>query len=91
MEERAVIAGTEGYAEHARALFLRDEGMSFAEKHRAVLHLFPDEPSAVIDIGSGTGADAAWFAPQGHQVVAVEPTAELRLPGMAGSNSDSSC
>ena len=78
-----MIAGTEGYAEHAGALFLRDEGMSFAEKHHAVLHLMPGEPSAVIDIGSGTGADAAWFASQGHQVVAVEPTGELRVPSMA--------
>jgi SAM-dependent methyltransferase len=78
-----VIAGTEGYAGHARALFLRDEGIPFAEKHQAVLRLLPSEPSAVIDIGSGTGADAAWFASQGHQVVAVEPTGELRLPSMA--------
>lgn len=78
-----MIAGTEGYAEHARALFLRDEEISFAEKHQAVLHLLPTEPSAVIDIGAGTGADAAWLACQGHHVVAVEPTDELRLQGMA--------
>lgn len=81
--ENAVIAGTEGYAEHAKSLFLRDEAMSFAEKHRAVFHLLPTEPSAVIDIGSGTGAGAAWFASQGHDVVAVEPTDELRLPSIA--------
>jgi SAM-dependent methyltransferase len=37
----------------------------------------------VLDIGAGTGADAAWFAERGHLVVAVEPTDELRLPGMA--------
>jgi SAM-dependent methyltransferase len=78
-----VIAGTEGYAEHARRLFIRDEAISFAEKHRAVLHLLPSEPSAVIDIGSGTGADAAWFESRGHRVVAVEPTDELRVPSMA--------
>lgn len=78
-----MIAGTEGYAEHARSLFLRDEALTFASKHHAVFHLLPTEPSAVIDIGSGTGADAAWFASQGHHVVAVEPTDELRLPSRA--------
>lgn len=78
-----MIAGTEGYAEHARALFLRDEEISFEEKHHAVLHLLPTEPCAVIDIGSGTGADAAWFASHGHHVVAVEPTDELRGPSIA--------
>jgi hypothetical protein len=36
--ENAVNTGTEGYAEHARSLFLRDEAMSFAEKHQAVFH-----------------------------------------------------
>lgn len=78
-----MIAGTQGYAEHAKKLFLRDAGMPFAEKHHAVLHLLPDEPSRILDIGAGTGADAAWFASRGHEVVAVEPTAELRLPAMA--------
>src|SRR5438093_11018060 len=39
--------------------------------------------STVLDIGAGTGADAAWLAGLGHRVVAVEPTDGLRLPGMA--------
>jgi SAM-dependent methyltransferase len=32
----------------------------------------------VVDIGAGTGRDAANFASLGHRVVAVEPTAEPR-------------
>ena len=48
-----------------------------------MLHLIPAVPSHVLDIGSGTGRDAAWFAAQGHRVVAVEPTEALRLPAMA--------
>ncbi|MCG5549622.1 class I SAM-dependent methyltransferase, partial [Halorhodospira halochloris] len=32
----------------------------------------------VLDIGAGSGRDAAWLAVQGHDVVAVEPAAELR-------------
>ena len=37
----------------------------------------------MLDIGAGTGRDAASFAAMGHRVVAVEPTDALRLPGMA--------
>jgi 2-polyprenyl-3-methyl-5-hydroxy-6-metoxy-1,4-benzoquinol methylase len=43
-----------------------------------MLHLFPSKPSRVIDIGAGTGRDAAAFAELGHDVTAVEPTPELR-------------
>jgi SAM-dependent methyltransferase len=35
-----------------------------------------------VDIGAGTGRDAAALAAKGHEVVAVEPTHELRRPGM---------
>jgi SAM-dependent methyltransferase len=44
-----------------------------------VLHLLPRAPARVLDIGAGTGRDAAWLAAQGHRVVAAEPTDALRL------------
>lgn len=74
----SVVPGTQGYAEQAAALIPRYEGISFLEHHRAEMHLLPTVPSRVLDIGAGTGIDAAWFAAQGHSVVAVEPTAEFR-------------
>jgi SAM-dependent methyltransferase len=77
------ISGTEGYAEEAEALFRQYESIPFADAHRAVLHLIPAVPGRVLDIGSGTGRDAAWFAGRGHSVVAVEPTDAMRLPAMA--------
>jgi SAM-dependent methyltransferase len=77
------VSGTEGYADEAEDLFKRYEGIPFADAHRAVLHLIPAAPSRVLDIGSGTGRDAAWFASMGHRVVAVEPTDAMRLPAMA--------
>ncbi len=77
------VSGTEGYADEAEDLFKRYEGIPAADAHRAVLHLIPAAPSRVLDIGSGTGRDAAWFASMGHRVVAVEPTNALRLPAMA--------
>jgi SAM-dependent methyltransferase len=76
------VSGTEGYADEAEDLFKRYEGIPAADAHRAVRHLIPAAPSRVLDIGSGTGRDAAWFASMGHRVVAVEPTDALRLPAM---------
>lgn len=75
--------GTEGYAEEADALFERYERNPAAQIHRAVLHLMPRPPARVLDIGAGTGRDAAWFASLGHHVVAVEPTDAMRLRAMA--------
>jgi SAM-dependent methyltransferase len=80
---QASVSGTEGYAEQAAELFERYESIAAADAHRAVLHLMPAPPSRVLDIGSGTGRDAAWLAAKGHRVVAVEPTAALRKPAMA--------
>jgi SAM-dependent methyltransferase len=78
-----VIRGTQGYAEQADELVARYEAIDFADKHAAVLHLLPSAPARVLDVGAGTGADAAWFAERGHPVVAAEPTAEFRRRGRA--------
>ncbi|MEV4437616.1 class I SAM-dependent methyltransferase [Streptomyces sp. NPDC049577] len=67
-----------GYGEAADALAEQYESVSFDEVHREVLHLFPSRPASVLDIGAGSGRDAAALAARGHRVVAVEPTAELR-------------
>jgi SAM-dependent methyltransferase len=83
MRRRAgVVPGTKGYADEARELLQRYEGIPFEDKHRAALHLMPRIAGWVLDVGAGTGADAAWFADRGHRVIAVEPTDELRVPGM---------
>jgi protein-L-isoaspartate O-methyltransferase len=77
----ARVSGTEGYAEAAEALL--NQSLSFTDVHGLVLHLMPNAPCRVLDIGSGAGQDAASFAEMGHSVVAVEPTDELRIPAMA--------
>ncbi|MFJ1702502.1 class I SAM-dependent methyltransferase [Kitasatospora sp. NPDC088346] len=74
-------AGTAGYGEAAEALAEQYESVSFAEVHHEVLHLLPSEPGVVVDVGAGSGRDAAALAALGHRVVAVEPTAELRALG----------
>jgi SAM-dependent methyltransferase len=77
------VSGTEHYAEEAPDLLKRYESISFAETHRSVMHLIPNEPCRVLDIGAGTGRDAAGFAAMGHRVVAVEPTEAMRRGAMA--------
>lgn len=72
------INGTEGYGETAAERVKQYESLAFAQVHRHMMHLFPAAPSRVIDIGAGTGRDAAGFADLGHTVTAVEPTPELR-------------
>jgi 2-polyprenyl-3-methyl-5-hydroxy-6-metoxy-1,4-benzoquinol methylase len=71
------VSGTEGYGETAGERVKQYESLTFADVHRHMLHLFPATPSRVIDIGAGTGRDAAGFAELGHTVTAVEPTPEL--------------
>jgi SAM-dependent methyltransferase len=72
-----------GYAAAAAELAERFEAISSAEVFVPVRHLFPTSPARVADIGAGTGRDAAWFAGQGHAVVAVEPVAAFRRFGRA--------
>src|SRR3954452_1033736 len=67
------VSGTEGYPEDAPELIKRYESVSSAAVHKPILHLVPTNPCRVLDVGSGSGRDAAWFAAMGHEVVAVEP------------------
>ncbi len=72
-------SGTEGYSEEAEALVRQYESIAFADVHKQILHLVPAPPARILDIGAGTGRDAAGFAAMGHSVTAVEPTAALRM------------
>lgn len=38
----------------------------------------PATPARILDVGAGSGRDAAWLAGMGHSVVAVEPSPLLR-------------
>ena len=40
--------------------------------------LYPPAPALMLDVGAGSGRDAAWLAGLGHDVVAVEPASGLR-------------
>jgi SAM-dependent methyltransferase len=72
----------EDYALDAPRLVESFEEVSSADVYTHVAHLLPARPSRFADIGAGTGRDAAWFAAQGHSVLAVEPTEHFRTAGM---------
>lgn len=78
-----MISGTQGYSEQANELILRYEAESFEHKHRAEMHFLPMHKVHALDVGAGSGADAAWLAKQGHSVLAVEPTDEFRIAGQS--------
>ena len=67
-----------GYAQEAPRLLQRYEGLASETVHAQWRQWIPSAPSRVLDIGAGTGRDAAWFVSLGHTVLAVEPTDELR-------------
>jgi SAM-dependent methyltransferase len=79
--DTARVPGAVGYAEQAAALAPQYDGRSFADVYRPVLSLIPNGPGRALDIGAGTGRDAAALAARGFQVTAVEPTAEFRTFG----------
>ncbi|MEV5576541.1 class I SAM-dependent methyltransferase [Spirillospora sp. NPDC052269] len=73
--------GTRGYGAEADALVTQYESLTSDEVLGDVLHLIPEKPGRVLDIGAGTGRDAAALAARGHAVTAVEPTPELLAHG----------
>lgn len=71
----------DGYAADAADLLVPFEALSTEEVLAPVLQLLPAAPCRALDVGAGTGRDAAWLARRGHRVVAAEPVAALREAG----------
>jgi 2-polyprenyl-3-methyl-5-hydroxy-6-metoxy-1,4-benzoquinol methylase len=70
-----------GYASASAGLIDKYEAIDPAWMFALVRHLLPVPPARILDLGAGTGRDAAWLAGLGHSVVAVEPVAEFRQAG----------
>ncbi len=73
--------GTAGYAEAADALAVQYEEVTFDEVHRDVLEFVPTGPGRILDVGAGTGRDAAALAARGHTADALPHLALRRHPG----------
>lgn len=73
------------YESHAKSLADGYEAVSLEAAHPALVSLldgeFKDKTLSVLDVGAGTGRDAAWLAGKGYRVVAVEPSAAMQEIG----------
>jgi SAM-dependent methyltransferase len=68
------MASIPHYDQHAVRLVEQYESLSFQEVHGGLLGILPPSGTTVLDVGAGSGRDAAWFAANGYDVVAVEPS-----------------
>ena len=66
------------YNQHAKTLAVQYEAVDPARLHAGIADLLPQGQGAVLDVGAGTGRDAAWLATRGLDVVAVEPSRAMR-------------
>lgn len=66
------------YDRQARELADAYELLPFGEAHPALVEKLRGQPPLrVLDVGSGTGRDAAWISAEGHKVTAVEPSTQM--------------
>ena len=66
------------YDSRASELAPRYEAIDPARLHAWLADLLPGPGSRALDVGAGTGRDAAWLAGQGLHVIAVEPSRGMR-------------
>lgn len=80
-EDRTDMTGNQAidfYEQHAAALADGYEAVSFEDAYPFLVPVFSGNSLLVLDIGAGTGRDAAWVAARGHEVYAVEPSSAMR-------------
>jgi SAM-dependent methyltransferase len=70
------------YETNAHLVSQGHESLDPAIVHRWWLDQLPSAPVAILDIGAGTGRDAAWLAEKGHDVIAVEPVQAMMREGL---------
>ena len=66
------------YEANAAGLAGQYESVEPEQVHDCWLRFLPRSKGLILDVGAGSGRDAAWFASKGHEVVAVEPSAKMR-------------
>jgi len=65
------------YDANAEDVSRRYESVAAEIVHGWLVDLLPRAPALVLDVGAGTGRDAAWLASRGLEVVAVEPSGPM--------------
>lgn len=66
------------YEQYPDRFLKRYESVNPQGIHQNWLSLLPTTQLLVLDVGAGSGRDAAWLAKQDHEIVAVEPADALR-------------
>lgn len=69
------------YDANAEELAAQYEALSFEQVHSPILEYLPASPALLLDVGAGSGRDAAALVKRGYDVVAVEPSHEFRRIG----------
>lgn len=69
------------YDQHGAELAITYESLDFRSVHDWLQDLLPGRDGLVLDVGAGSGRDAAGLAALGHRVVAVEPSSTLLREG----------
>ncbi|MCA3360824.1 MAG: hypothetical protein ING08_01560 [Roseomonas sp.] len=57
------------------------EAFGFEEIHADALPFLPPTPGLVLDVGAGSGRDAAWFANHGWEVIAARQCSAVVFNG----------
>lgn len=66
------------YDQNISEISRRYESVPANTVHGWLVDLLPNAPALVLDVGAGTGREAAWLASRGLEVVAVEPSSAMR-------------
>lgn len=64
---------TDYYHKNSQSLCKKYESVSFESVHKGWMEYLPTMKGHVLDVGAGSGRDAAWLSHQGFTVTAVEP------------------
>ncbi|MCY3852182.1 MAG: methyltransferase domain-containing protein [Gammaproteobacteria bacterium] len=76
-----MLDSTRWYQENAREAAKQYEAVAAEDIHGWLKRFLPENPGRILDIGAGSGRDAAWLSELHHQVIAVEPSPEMRKEG----------
>lgn len=71
------VKGWLAYDAASERYFETYERLNFFEVHRSLLPYLPSGQARCLDVGAGSGRDAAALAQLGHSVTAVEPSSAL--------------
>jgi SAM-dependent methyltransferase len=77
------------YNQHAQRYFSQYQSITFEQVHRDWLFQLDSKTGLALDVGAGSGRDAAALAERGWDVVAVEPAAGLRELGQSATKDKS--